>query len=160
MMRRFVRLAVCLALAVSMLIAPMSALASSEIKIMKVTVDGARMRSGAGNYEVIGSLKKGDKVLYAGKQVKAFCLVRTTGGKQGYVYKEFLKSYGAVKASQVYYTTSKANLYKKASTSSSRIKKLSKHECVFVYETRGGWAYVKTTSGKGGFMKTSYLAKL
>ena len=133
--------------------------AASVVKVMKVNVSGARLRSKAGESTIITSLKKGTKVLYTGKKVNAFYYVRTSNGKTGYVYDKFLSSYGAAYSNQVYYTTKKVNMFRKASAKSSKVKKLSKHTLVLVYEVRGNWAYVKTLSGKGGFVKASCLTK-
>ena len=158
MKRNIIKVLVCLLLVATMVAAPMSAMAKT-VQIMKINVDGARLRSGPGASAIITSLKKGTKVFYAGKQIHAFCSVRTLGGKTGYVYKPFLSADGAVESKQVYYTTGKCGLYKKPSTGSSRKATLSKHTYVVVFEVRGNWAYVKTTSGKGGFVKFSNLAK-
>jgi len=155
--KRFFAVMLCVVLLASFLVVPASA--ASVVKVMKVNVDGARLRKKAGESEIITSLKKGTKVLYTGKKVNAFYQVRTSNGKVGYVYKPFLSGYGAANSKQVYYTTKKINMFRKASTKSSKVKKLSKHTLVLVYEVRGSWAYVKTLSGKGGFVKASCLSK-
>lgn len=153
-------MAMCLMLILSTIIAPVSAYASSKTtKVMTINVDGARLRSGPGNYSVIKSLKKGTKVLYSGKKTNAFCLVKLSDGTSGYVFRDFLSEYGAVSSSKVYRTTQKAKVYKKPSTSSSKVVTLSKNAFVMVYATKSGWAYVKTVSGKGGYMKLSALTK-
>ena len=164
MKRRILMVAACVLLIATMLIAPISASAASSNKvvaILKVTADGARLRQGpSSSYEVITSLKDGEKVFYLNKQVDAFCYVRTSKGKIGYMYKGFLKSYGAAYLNQIYYCSSKsAKVYKKASTKAKKITKLSKNQHVIVYEVRGSWAYIKTLGGTGGFVKTSALAK-
>ena len=99
------------------------------------------------------------KVLYSGKKTNAFCLVKLSDGTSGYVFRDFLSEYGAVSSSKVYRTTQKAKVYKKPSTSSSKVVTLSKNAFVMVYATKSGWAYVKTVSGKGGYMKLSALTK-
>lgn len=146
-----------LVLLVSILAVPASA--ASVVKVMKVNVHGARLRSGPGNYSVITSLKKGTKVLYTGKKVNAFYQVRTSGGKVGYVYKKFLSSYGAATSKQVYYTTKATTMRHRASSKSSSVKRLKKNTLLLVYATSGSWAYVKTLSGKGGYVKISALSK-
>ena len=147
----------CVMLLASFFAVPASA--ASVVKVMKINVSGARLRSGPGASEIITSLKKGTKVLYTGKKTNAFCYVRTSSGKKGYVYDKFLSTYGAAYSKQLYSTTKKIHMFRKASTKSSKIKKLSKHTLVIVYEVRGSWAYVKTLSGKGGFVKASCLTK-
>lgn len=162
MKRRILMMMVSVLLVASMLIAPMSALAASKktVQILQVTVDGARLRRGPGStYDVITSVKNGAKVFYLGKEKNSFSYVRTDHGAVGYIYKGFLKSYGACYQSQVYYATKKTKLYKKASTHSSGKAKLSKGQHVIVYQVKGNWAYVKTLGGTGGYVKKSLLKK-
>lgn len=152
-------------LIVSMLAMPVSASAASKkqvVYILKVTVDGARLREGpSSSYDVITSLDSGTKVFYTGKMKDAFCYVCTTGGKVGYIYKGFLKSYGAAYAYQIYYCKDRsAKVYTR--TSKGTVKKvttLSKRQFVIVYQAKGDWAYIKTLSGTGGFVQKSALAK-
>ena len=103
--------------------------------------------------------KEGERVFYLGKTKEAFMYVRTSKGKVGYMYKGFLDSYGAANKSQVYYAKKSVKVFKKASTSSGKVTKLSKNQHVIVYNTKGSWAYIKTLSGKGGYVKTSALKK-
>ena len=164
MKRRILMMALCLMLIVSMVAAPMSASAASNKKvyILKVTVDGARIRKGpSSDYDVITSVSSGTKVFYTGKMKNAFAYVCTSGGTIGYIYKGFLKSYGAAYAYQIYYCKDRsAKVYTR--TSSGKIKtvtRLSRHQFVVVYQVKGDWAYIKTLSGTGGFVKKSSLAK-
>ena len=164
MNRKWLRLMVCVLLIASMLIAPMNAMAASSTKViqlLKVTADGARVRKGPSSaYDVITSIRKGEALFYLGKTSGAFCRVRTSTGQIGYMYKGFLKSYGAVQLRQIYYSKADGvRVYKRASTRSSRVTSLSKKQHVIVYQTKGNWAYVKTLSGKGGFVRLSSLKK-
>ena len=158
MKRRILMVALCMMLIVSTVLAPVSASAST-VKIMKVNVEGARMRKGSGLFINKPSLKKGERVFYAGKQYKAFYYVCTASGRKGYVYKRYLSSYGAVNSKQIFYTTGKTKIYKKPNSKSSRIGSIAKHRYIIVYEIRGNWAYIKTMSGKGGFVKISSLKR-
>ena len=152
--------ALCLMLVTSIRVAPISASAASVVQIMKVTVEGARLRTGPGVSSIQKpSLSKGEKVFYWGKKANAFYFVRTATGRMGYVYKRYLAPYGAANARQIYYATGSAQVYKKASTKSKHVAKLSKRQHVIVYEVRGSWAYIKTLSGKGGFVKTGKLKR-
>ena len=164
MKRRILMMVLCVLMVASMLLAPVSASAASSrtaVQILSVTVDGARVRSGPSSaYEVITSVKKGGKVFYLNKTQDSFCYVRTSYGAVGYMYKGFLKSYGAAYKDQVYYCKNKsAKVYKKASTKAKKATTLSKYQHVIVYETRGSWAYIKTLGGTGGFVKKSALKK-
>ena len=142
-------------------VAPAGALAAKKIKILQVTVDGARVRSGpSSSYNVKTSVKKGGKVFYLGSMKKSFAHIRTSGGTEGYMYKGFLKSYGSCYKSQVFYCRkSSGSVYKKPTTHSSKVTKLGRHQHVIVYQVKGNWAYIKTLGGKGGYCKTSILSK-
>lgn len=163
MYRKFLRLTMCILLGMSLLIAPVSATAASNsvVRILKVTADGARVRKGpSSSYDVITSIRKGQCVFYLNKNKGAFCYVRTANGQIGYMYKGFLKSYGATKLNQIYYA--KANgvkVYKKNNTHSSSIGSLTDKQHVIVFATKGDWAYIKTLAGKGGFVQLSKLQK-
>ena len=161
MNRRFISLALVVALLVAMAIVPAGASAATKVKILKVTVDGARVRSGpSSNYDVKTSLKKGSKVIYLGKTKNSFAHIRTSGGTEGYIYKGFLKNYGSCYKSQVYYSKKKnLAMYKKASTRSSKRTRLSKKQHVIVYQVKGNWAYIKTLGGTGGYVQKKYLKK-
>lgn len=162
MKRRTIALILTLALLMAMAVAPLGAQAASKkIRILQVTVDGARVRSGPSSYyDVKTTVKKGGKVFYLGSIKNSFARIRTSGGTEGYMYKGFLKSYGSCYKSQVYYSRkSGLGVYKKPSTSSSRVTKLSKHQHVIVYQVKGSWAYIKTLSGKGGYVKAGSLGK-
>ena len=162
MKKRVLWMAVCLVMILSTVIAPLSASAASgTAKILKVNTN-ANLRDPDDYQHVLSYMKSGTKVLWTGKtnkKNKAFYLVTTTGGLTGYVYKDYLSSYGAVNLSQVYKTRTAAKIYKKPSTSSSKVTSVGKGRYVLVYGTSSGWAYVKTTSGKGGYMKLSTLKK-
>lgn len=159
----FLKMILCLVLVASMLIAPMSASAATrtKVQILKVTVDGARIRKGPSSaYDVITSVKKGSKVFYLNKTKKSFCYVRSSYGVVGYMYKGFLKAYGVAYKDQIYYCKNKSTkLYKKAATSSSKLATIKRGQHLIVYQTKGKWAYVKTLGGKGGYVKKSALKK-
>lgn len=161
MKRRTISLLLAVALLLAMAVVPMGASAATKIQILKVTVDGARVRTGpSSNYAVRTSVKKGAKVMYLGKIKNSFAHIRTSGGTEGYMYKGFLKSYGSCYKSQVYYSGKKGlKVYKKPSSHSSSVTKLSKYQHVIVYQVKGNWAYIKTLSGKGGYCLASSLRK-
>lgn len=162
MKRRILTMLVAVLLVASIMAAPMSASASSKsmVQILKVTVDGARLREGpTSGYSIITSLDKGTKVFYRGKQKHSFCYVCTAYGQKGYIFRDFLASYGAAYASQIYYASSKVKVYKKASTGSGKVTTLGKGQHVILYQSNGDWAYIKTLGGKGGFVRASALKK-
>ena len=148
-------------LVLTAVLAPMSAYAArSTVQILKVTVDGARLRSGpSSEHSILTSLDEGSKVFYLDKQKDSFCYVCTSYGAKGYVFRDYLASYGAAYKDQIYYARSKAKVYKKASSGSSRVTTLGKGQHVIVYQVKGNWAYIKTLGGKGGYVRKSSLSK-
>lgn len=161
MKRKFLKPLVCILLAVSMLLAPLSAMAaSSKAYIMRVNVSGARLHSSTdADHTIVAKLSKGSKVLYWGSKNGAMYKVVTLSGKTGYVYKNYLSVYGAVKKSSVYVTRAKTKLYKRSGSSLKGNGTLSAGKYVVVYRTYGNWAYVKTMSGKGAYVNKNYLKK-
>ena len=159
MNKRILMLALCLVLIASTVLGPVSAMASSNSKIMIVNVDGARLRGGAKLTRIITSLKKGTRVLLTSKHVGSMYYVKAENGKKGYVYKRYLSAYGAAPSNKIYSVTTRTSLYKRASTHASRVTRLSKGTTLIVYETKGSWAYVRTLSGKAGYVKRSCLKR-
>lgn len=163
MKRRIISFLLCLMLAASMLIVPTTAFADGKVvPLLKVTVDGARVREGpSSKYDVITSVKKGGRVFYLGKTRTSFCYVRTATGEVGWMYRGYLKAYGAVNMDQVYACKSKsAPVYKRKGKGLKRIGTLYKNQHVIVYEVRGKWAYIKSLTGKSGYIKKSALKKV
>ena len=162
MKRKILMIILSVLLIASTVLAPVDALAASKkkIPIMQVTVEGARVRKGpSSEYDVMTSLKSGAKVFRISKGKNSFYKVRTSRGLVGYMYKGFLKSYGACYKSQIYTAKKKVKVYKKASTKSKRKTTLAKNQQVIVYQIKGKWAYIKTMGGKGGYVKKSALKK-
>lgn len=165
-MRRFFRAAVCFLLLLLMAVTPLitapstTAAAATNYKIMRCNVEGGRLRMGPGNYGVITTLDKGEKVIYSGKMKNAFCLVATMDGRKGYIYKNFLSNYGVVRSDRLYHTVSRnVKLYKKASTGAKTVATLKNRQFVTVYQKAGNWAYVKTMDGRGGYIQLSKIKR-
>ena len=161
MKHRMWKMILCLALVMTFAIGTAGAFAAQAqtVMILKVNTDGARVRSGSatGN-QIITSLKKDTKVFFMGGTEGAYCLIRTADGIFGYVYREFLESYGVVRMDRIFYVTGDdVKLYKSPSTSASKRCTLSAYECVIVFAVSGNWAYVRRLNGTGGFVPTSYL---
>ena len=164
MKRNFLRAALCMMLILMIGAAPMTALAakSNVVLILKCNVDGGRLREGPSSaYDVITSLKKGEKVFYNNQKSGAFCYVRTLYGQAGYIYHGFLDSYGAARYDQIYYAnTTGVRVYKRPTDSSSRATTLGVGEHIIVYRTMGDWAFVKTLRGNTGFVKLGGLTRI
>lgn len=165
MMQKFFRVMLCLLLMITMTaVAPAGITASaaknaSTMKIMRTNVESGRLRKGPSSaYDVITTLDKGEKVFYAGKTKNAFSYVCTEKGKIGYIYSGFLSNYGSVRTSSIYYTRAKnVRLYKKPSTSASRVATLRNQQFIIVYQKAGNWAQVRTLDGKAGYMQLSKI---
>ena len=160
MKRNLWRSILCLSQILVLVLAPMSGVAATKTaKILKINVDQARMRTGASG-EIITTLARGTKVLYLNRTDGAYCKVCTTNGTTGYVYKGFLSSYGSVRADQVYVTTGSTTLYKLSGNSLRKSSTLKSGTYMLVYKTNGNWAYVKSMSGKSGYVKLSSIRKV
>lgn len=163
MNRRILALVLTVLLLLGTVVAPVgaSAASKSKVKILKVTVDGARVRKGPSSaYDIITSVKKGTKVFYLNKMKSSFAYICTDKGVTGYMYRGFLESYGVAYKYQVYYSTKGGvGVYKRTSANSTRVARLSKKQHVIVYQVKGSWAYIKTLGGTGGYVKKSNLKK-
>ena len=157
MKRNRIRALLCAALIAILALAPVGALAASTVQIYIVNITGARLRTGPNRSTVVTSLKKGQRVVYAGKHDGAMYYVRTAGGKTGYIYKEYLKAYGAATRSQIFKTTRRTAMYK--NRGSGHLRTLGKGTTVIVYQRKGQWAYIKTLRGKSGYVKLSNIKK-
>ena len=165
MMQKFFRTMLCVLLMLTMVaVAPVSspsatAKAAGTMQIMRTNVESGRLRKGPSSaYDVITTLGKGEKVFYSGKTKNAFSYVCTEKGKVGYIYSGFLSKYGTVRTSSIYYTRGKnVRLYKKPSTSASRVATLTRQQFVIVYQKAGNWARVRTLDGKAGYMQLSKI---
>ena len=86
MKRNVFKSVLCFMMILAMLMAPMTASAASNARIMKTNTDWVRLRSESG--EQIARLRKGTKVLYWGSKDDEMSRVITSNGKTGYVYKQ------------------------------------------------------------------------
>jgi len=157
---RVFRVVLCALLIAALTAVPLAASASKNlVMILKTTVDGARLREGPTSaFEVICTLDKNDKVFYSGQTSEHFCLVRTTKGEVGYIYEGFLTNYGNVRTNMVWYAREYTRIYSGPSTGSGRSGSLEKNEHVLVFRTSGDWAFVRTMTGRSGYVQTSALA--
>jgi uncharacterized protein YgiM (DUF1202 family) len=149
-----------IALALVFLTAPLSALAAAKtVNILKVSADGARLRDAATAGEVLTTLAKGTKVFYLGR-TGGMAYVCTEHGVKGYVYAGYLETYGAVRLANIYYVKSSSlSVYQSASTSSKRLGAIPKNGYILLYKANGNWGYIKTLSGKAGYVLLSGLKK-
>lgn len=161
-MKKFLKIVLCMTLILSMLITvPMTASASSskKVTIVKVNTDYARLRSSYGNASIIKTLRSGTKLYYTGTTKHSYAKVMTENGTTGWVYVNYLSSYGTVLKSQVYKTTKKTKVYSKAS-SSSHGSSCPAGFYVVVTGSKGDYYHVKNFAGKSGYIKKSVLKKM
>lgn len=157
MKRRILKAVLCFVMIFTMVLAPMTASAASVVRIMKINSDWVRMRSESG--EQIARLRKGTKVLYWGTKNDEMYKVMTSNGKTGYVYKDYLTTYGAMRLSSVYITTAPTQMYKRSGASLKKNGTLATGKYVMVYKTSGNWAYIKTMSGKSAYVQKDTLKR-
>ncbi len=162
MKRKFPCMMLCALLVAALLASSLGASAASGIITMyKTTVADGRLREGpSSQYNVIRTLRKGEKVFYSGTMSAAFALVRTTDGDVGYIYNGFLTPYGNVRTDQLYYASGSVNVYRSASTGASRTGSISNGESVLVFQTANGWGFVKTFDGTTGFAPLNNLYRV
>ena len=165
MKRKLLKSILCSLLIITLVVAPISALASSKTAyILKVTgSDKVNVRSGSsvkgGDSGIIGTVKPGTRVLYWGVKSGQMLKVMGANGQTGYIYQGNLKSYGAVKRSQVYLTKSATTTYKKSGSTLKKKGTVSANYPVVVYKVIGGYAQAKNISGTTVYIKTSALKK-
>jgi len=157
MKRNVMKSFICFLMIVAMLMAPMTASAASVARIMKINADWVRLRDANGGQ--IARLRKGTKVLYWGSREDDMYKVLTSSGKTGYIYKDYLTTYGAMKLSSVYVTTASTQMYNRSGSSLKKDGRLASGKYVMVYKTSGNWAYIKTMTGKGAFVQKDTLKK-
>lgn len=160
MKRNIVKSMLSILLIVTLLAAPMSALAASKAYVLRVSVsDFANVRSESG--EQIAQLRKGTRVLYWGEKNDQMLKVMTASGDVGYVYQGNFTSYGAMSTKQLYVTASeRTGVYGRRGNSPVYRGSVGKGVPVVVYQVRGNWAYVRNLSGKTAYIRTSDLSKL
>ena len=162
MIKRMLRMALCLALILSLLL-PANAFAAKArtISLVKVTGDYVRVHSlpSGTEGEIIGKLRAGTKLFYL-DNVGGWIQVCSSRGVSGYIYKTYLSYYGAARLDNIYYVQSSSlKMYSKPSTSSSKTGTLSQDELVILYQASGRWGYVRTPNGDGGCVLLSGLKK-
>ena len=160
MKNKVFRVVLCALLIAALTTVPLAASASKNlVMILKTTVDGARLREGpTAEFEVVRSLRKGEKVFFSGQTTEHFCLVRTVKGEVGYIYEGYLTSYGNVRHDMVQYAVDYARIYANPSSGSSRSGSIEKNEHVLVFRSTGEWSFIRTMDGESGYVQTSALA--
>lgn len=163
--KRFLKVFLIVTLLLAMIL-PTDAFAASKktktLYIIKVDRPDVRVRStpdGTTSANILGTVKKGTRLFYLGQKNSAWYRVATEYGARGYVYKGYVSYYGAVSLNTVYEAKTGTKLYKKANTRGGTNGSLKKGQYVVVYAVGNGWAYVKTISGKSGYLPVSALKK-
>lgn len=161
MKQRIMKILISLVLVCSMVMIPIVAQASEPIYILVVTADYARMRdqpSADGN--IVTTLRVGTKVMYLGDGGNMQCKVVTADGTYGYVYRGYLRVYGAFSRNRIGYNTADASLYVRDGDHLSWVATLPAGQFVFLLKLNGNWAYVRLMNGNTCYMQLTTLAKL
>lgn len=160
-MRKAFKSFVCLILVGMIAFTPVMASAAKVMYILSVT-NCKRVNMHANSWKgsaVIAKLKRGTKVLYLNKNVGGRCKVATAGGTVGYIYKYYLKLYGALNKNKVYKTIATTPLYKRSGNKLKYKKSIPTGRYVCVYQTVGGWSYVRDLTGTAYYVKNVYLKR-
>lgn len=161
MKKRIFKVLISLMLMLSMVIIPIAAQASETLYILVVTEDWTRMRDApVRDANIITKLRAGTKVLYLGDGGNMQAKVVTSNGTYGYVYRGYLKVYGAVPKNRIGYNTADADLYLRDGEHLNRVATLPAGQFVYLLQLNGNWAYVRLVNGKNCYMRLDTLAKL
>ncbi len=161
MKQRILKILISLVLICSMAIIPIAAQASEPVYVLTVTADYARMRDQpVHDANIIATLRVGTKVLYLGDGGNMQCRVVTADGTYGYVYRGYLRVYGAFSRNRIGYNTADAALYVRDGEHLSRVATLPAGQFVYLLQLNGNWAYVRLMNGRTCYMQLTTLAKL
>lgn len=161
MKNRIFKVLISLMLMLSMVIIPIAAQASETLYILVVTEDWTRMRDApVHDANIITKLRTGTKVLYLGDGGNMQAKVVTSNGTYGYVYRGYLKVYGAISKNRIGYNTADAALYLRDGEHLNWVATLPAGQFVYLLQLNGNWAYVRLVNGKSCYMRLDTLAKL
>jgi len=150
---------ICLVLALSLALAPLS-VAAEKGKIYKATDSGVRIRekpqSGSA---VIGKLSKGQKVIHLSTK-NQWWKIKTAAGLTGYVFPTNLKYYRTYDVGRLYKASSAkgVKVYKKASPKAAVKGTLTRKYTVVLLAKSGDWGLIRVVkNGKVGYVPLKNL---
>lgn len=159
MKRSYLRKILCLTLILMLGILPITnAYAASRAYILRVNTNYVHVRDKDGN--IISNARKGTRVLYWGESIGSMCKVVSSSGHIGYIYKEYLSSYGVANRNQIGIVTGSAALYKRSGSSLKKAGTAKAGTVLLVYSVNGSWAYVKNLNGTGAYIQVSKLKQV
>jgi uncharacterized protein YgiM (DUF1202 family) len=157
--RRSVLGLICLVLALSLALAPLSA-AAEKGRIYKSTDNGVRIREKAqSGSAVIGKLRKGEKVIHLSTK-NNWWRIKTASGLTGYVFPSNLKYYRTYDVGKTYRASSTKGIkvYKKASSNASVKGTLTRQFTVVLLAKSGNWGLIRVIkNGKVGYVPLKNL---
>ena len=159
--RRYLRMFVCLALALTLLLGTFSAQAAERtVTILQLTNDYVNIRDTTGEgSRVIGTLRQGTKMFYLSRS-GSMAYVCTTQGAQGYVYAGYLEKVGEARIGNIYYVQSSSlTVYRSPSTSAGRTTTLSKGYHLLLVDANGRWGKIRSLGGGEGYVLLSGLRR-
>lgn len=150
---------ICLVLALSLALAPLS-VAAEKGKIYKATDSGVRIRekpqSGS---TVIGKLSKGQKVIHLSTKNR-WWKIKTAAGLTGYVFPTNLTYYRTYDVGRLYKASSTkgVKVYKKASSKAAVKGTLTRKYTVVLLAKSGDWGLIRVVkNGKVGYVPLKNL---
>jgi uncharacterized protein YgiM (DUF1202 family) len=150
---------VCIVLALSLALAPLSVTAEKG-KIYRATEGGVRIRekpqSGS---TVIGKLHKGEKVIHLSTK-NNWWKIKTSSGLTGYVFPSNLKYYRTYSVGNLYKASSSkgVKVYKKASSKAAVKGTLTRKYTVVLLAKSGDWGLIRVVkNGKVGYVPLKNL---
>jgi uncharacterized protein YgiM (DUF1202 family) len=139
---------------------PVSSAYAAKGKIYRATAGGVRIRlkpqSGS---EVIGKLKKGEKVLHVSTK-NNWWRIKTASGQTGYVFPSNLKYYKTYDVGQIYRANASKGMkvYSKANTKAKVRGTLSNKYTVVLLAKKNNWGLIRVIkNGRVGYVPLQSL---
>ncbi len=124
-------------------------------------VQGLRAHAGPnGTSEIVFKLEKGEKVIHKATS-KGWWFIKTKDGKEGYVYRTYLKATGnPIKKDALYkvYKITNLAVRKAPRSAADKLGTIRRGTTVQLKNKRGDWGYIKLSNGKQGWVQLKYLS--
>lgn len=124
-------------------------------------VGGLRVhKSASGSSEVVGKLKKGERVIHRGT-AKSWWKIETASGGTGFVYRSYLKAVEPTWKKGAYYEiakTSRAVVRQGPRSQATKIGTIKKGTTVQLVAKQGNWGRIKLSNGNKGWVMLKFLS--
>ncbi|MEA4897398.1 SH3 domain-containing protein [Bacillota bacterium Meth-B3] len=126
----------------------------------KSRVQGLRVhKAPSGDSEIIFKISQKQTVIHKAT-VKGWWKIKTADGKEGYVYRTYLKAAGnPIKKNAIYkvYKITNLTVRKAPRSIADKLGSIRRGTQVKLQNRRGDWGFVKLANGKGGWVQLKYL---